>query len=296
VYTILFYLNDEKLSIRKIKTITKNQRFKTHTETVRMDNVQHRKAQNLNPLQKCDIALLLQQSPVATFDQIIRLKGIENSWANWVTDYSGKSSSIRLYAAFPNTSSSIFTTFKIIKPIYLSNNQTKLSPFLNLIQALVTLITNDEINFHWIVYGNDHTFFIPGNLLCFLRSYDHDIPIISGNKLQRGLYKNFPLYFPSGGAGACLSHISIKLFLLSLVLNGNKVMKESITFSTEYCPISLLQNDELILHYKKTSFLCILKQLMNKSLYSNKVSLFAIASLSRLIILCYLIDQNIFIV
>lgn len=80
----------------------------------------------------------------------------------------------------------------------------------------------------WIVIANDHSFFIPSNLYRYLSSLSHQHILYTGNRLQRGAYRGFDLYFASGGAGAAISHVSLKLFLLTLAINRNKYLIDAL--------------------------------------------------------------------
>lgn len=54
----------------------------------------------------------------------------------------------------------------------------------NLIESFISLIFL-ESNLKWLTFANDHTFIIPNNLDHFLRNLASDLPVYSGNKLQR---------------------------------------------------------------------------------------------------------------
>lgn len=136
-------------------------------------------------------AILLQQSPVAIFDQISRLQVIDElSWAKWTDD---STSNVQVFASLPQilngTSSKQHHRFLRIHPIHLTYpaNMTT-NAFYNLVRGiLMILVSNPQTE--WLVLANDHTFMIPTNLQSFLRRFDPSVPFYSGNRLQRGVYK-----------------------------------------------------------------------------------------------------------
>ena len=153
------------------------------------------------------ISIILQPSPVATHEQLNRLKNIDISWAKTLEK-------INLYASMYNNSELSFVN---IQSINLYSDLT--IPFSTLVNSLFEVIVKSP-SVEWIVYGNDHSFFIPQNLYCFLSTLDSSLPMYTGNRLKLE-YLGSTLYFASGGAGSVLSHVSVKLFLIVLLINKN---------------------------------------------------------------------------
>ena len=97
--------------------------------------------------------------------------------------------------------------------------------FHNLVRSYIDILSfsrdlgrSNDISFDWLVFGNDHSFIIPSNLACFLRSLDHEDFIYTGNKLYLN-YRGSSLTFASGGAGAVLSHSCLKLMLITWTIH-----------------------------------------------------------------------------
>lgn len=166
------------------------------------------------------VVLLLQPSPVFPTQQLERLKTIDISWASWIDDFEDHTFSI--IAAGPAFDAKQ-VKFEHMDILSLDAVQDKFTPFKNLIQSFFTIVSTRPLS--WLVYGNDHSFVVPSNLDCFLRTLDPDLPTYSGNKLQRGEFHNFKLNFASGGAGCVVSHVSIKMFVLALCLNKNALVR-----------------------------------------------------------------------
>jgi hypothetical protein len=156
-------------------------------------------------------------------NQLSRLKTIDSGWATWRTI----PTRFAVYAAIPTqlnkeNAANAGILMKRIKPIFLKPvGKGELRPDQNMIKAFVHIIANED-NMKWFVFTNDHSFILPPNLAHFLNSLDSDVPVYSGNVLYRGPHRNFKLYFASGGAGAVLSHVSLKLLLLSWAVSRNK--------------------------------------------------------------------------
>ena len=140
-------------------------------------------------------AILLQRSPVNGMKQLVRLHTIDNGWSRWTHDMN---LNINIYATVPNSTDS--TTFKIIKTLSLIENlqsQANDGPLKYLIQSLISILILEN-DLKWLVIANDHTFIIPSNLNCFLSTLDSELLIYTGNKLIRGLHKEYLLPFASG--------------------------------------------------------------------------------------------------
>jgi hypothetical protein len=95
------------------------------------------------------------------------------------------------------------------------------SPYHNLLKSLLTVASSQgKENVKWVVIGNDHTFMIPQNLAEFLNTLDADALVYTGNELKMQ-YRRRVLSFASGGAGAVMSHVVVKLMLLVWFLTTN---------------------------------------------------------------------------
>lgn len=194
-------------------------------------------------------AILLQPSPVQSQNQVIRLKAIDNGWSSWVSDStSSLFNKVHVIAAISRIFNNLknISKFKNIKTILINPNQSSMSPYINMIEVF-TILSTSKYNYKWLVFGNDHTFMIPQNLACHLSlsSLDHDLPVYSGNKLQRGEYKNSFLYFASGGAGGVISFVGLKLVVISWILTGNPIATNSLLKIKEFMNEHMINS-----HYK----------------------------------------------
>jgi len=178
-----------------------------------------------------DTCIILQQSPVQPQLQSFRLSAIDDGWATW-----GGKCKVQVVAAAANNlllgNLSISTVLKYIHTIFINSSQTPMSPYINMIETF-TILSTSKYNHKWFVFANDHTFMILPNLARHLASLDYDLAIYTGSKLQRGNYKKEFLYFASGGAGAVLSHVSLKLLILSWVLTRNDIVVSTINRISE---------------------------------------------------------------
>jgi hypothetical protein len=231
------------------------------------------------------VAILLQPSPVATKQQLDRLNAIDIGWSNWQQlNYD----TYTLYASVPDSKQLSDVHFNNIKIITLDNNQNQLSAFKNFIDAFF-YISISKSSYKWIVFGNDHTFFIPPNLICFLSNLDEETAIYTGNKLQRGNYMDSNLYFASGGSGAVLSHVSIKYLIISWIIIKNSQITNKLNKFDDItsCILDRKNNDNLITLNSTTGdkFLCSMKNILiyidnienkkiEETLNNNKVSFY----------------------
>eukprot|EP01041_Mallomonas_annulata_P001663 gene1663-3214_t len=174
------------------------------------------------------VAIVLQRSPVYSYDQMKRLHIIDTTWAQWIDDTSAQNHMF-VYAVIPSSvHADNFTTFKHIRHIKLLNSeQFPISPMINFLQTLL-YVTCTPARSDWVVLANDHSFLIPQNLNCFIKSLDADVPVYTGNQLSLS-YLQGTLYFASGGAGAIISHVSIKLFLITLILTKPNLISSLLT-------------------------------------------------------------------
>lgn len=197
------------------------QDFDNRQQIDHMSQTQSQKFPRVVPRVK--VVLLLQPSPVASAQQIDRLKVIDSTWASWRGGLGPDS-----FVIYASGALDLFRTshpFLNINTIPLDSQQDKHSPFKNMLQSFYELITSQS-QMSWLIYGNDHSFFVPTNLYCFLNSLDKDLAIYTGNKLQRGMFNDFKLYFASGGAGCVASHVALKMFMISLALNRNVLLQD----------------------------------------------------------------------
>jgi len=189
------------------------------------------------------VTILLQQSPVDQSSQLLRLLNIDESWARW-TD------GLQIYAALPSDGGDLYKEatekLRVLRPLALWKaeqnvhgaplhpaSSSSASPMRNMIQMLCTLLfthapsttaSATDLDLKWLLIANDHTFIIPPNLQCFASRLDSALPLYSGNKLQRGMYRDVFLDFASGGAGVLVSHVSVKFLLIAWLLTNNNVL------------------------------------------------------------------------
>jgi hypothetical protein len=173
------------------------------------------------------VDLLLQVSPVRAARQISRLAAIDTGYASWTRTPIvqkrkrtglGMRRAVRVIAAVHNTtrvanrnmnSNNIFN-FKNIEIVTTRGN----NPFYKLIDAFVGMMSKDFVS-EWIVMANDHSFFIPMNLIRFLepmKSLSSGM-FYGGNRLALVYHKKL-ISFASGGAGAVFSTVSVKALLV----------------------------------------------------------------------------------
>lgn len=212
------------------------------------------------------VAILLQPSPVDTKQQLVRLETIDNGWGIW-TKQTDKTVQVYASSWLTNNRSKTFNNIKMVK---LSTSSSAID---NIIEFFVTLLLSPTIpHYKWYVYGNDHTFFVPLNLLCYLDQFDYEYSFYSGNKLQRGKYQNVTLQFASGGAGVILTSTSIKLLLFAWTLSQNKYLQPYIipkVNSANDCPlptISTFIDGETVNVYQtgdSNQFLCAIKAVID---------------------------------
>lgn len=179
--------------------------------TVVINPTSHGGLRNDSIHMKLRLALLLQQSPVAPNDQPTRLAAIDTGWAQW----GGNNDKFQLDIHVPKLHLQQFPAFNniIVNPIEGSN------PFEKMIELFFGSMFRGDRVYDWIVFGNDHSFFIPSNLYCFLKPLDAHSIVYSGNRLGIRLGDSF-VNLASGGAGAVLSKTSLLCVLLSwTVLN-----------------------------------------------------------------------------
>ncbi len=193
------------------------------------------------------ISIFLQPSPVRQNDQLKRLYNIDNGWAassSWQDESSRSfhSSAVRVFAAISpeylnGAESSMLSSFKNIYSIRLQPYEkpakaTDLptNAFSNLINVFLSFcIHNRSQSSKWLVYANDHSFFIPANLNRYLQSLDAEHLVYTGNRLAIHL-GNKVLSFASGGAGAVLSHGCVKLMLLLWSALGTQEFYKALLF------------------------------------------------------------------
>lgn len=222
----------------------------------------------LNDYSNNFLAILLQPSPVATIEQLSRLNAIDVGWSNW---QQFKYQKYTIYASITESKQLSNVNFNNIKIIPLDINQNQISALKNLIDSFF-FISISKSSYKWIVFGNDHSFFIPPNLMCFLSNLDEEEAIYSGNKLQRGTYLDSKLYFASGGSGAVLSHVSIKYLIISwIIIKNSQIINKINKFDDISSCILDINNKEDLITLNSTSgdkFLCSMKNLL---IYINKI-------------------------
>lgn len=164
------------------------------------------------------VAILLQQSQVQVHAQFTRLMAIDAGWATWRTS-KDEVNKVEVFAAVPyeliSEKVSQIKNINLLSMLPVSSAPAvEGSPYHQMINSLYRIISDAKhTTTKWIVMANDHTFIIPPNLQRFLNTLDAERLIYSGNEL-RMQYKNRVLSFASGGAGAVMSHVVVKLMLV----------------------------------------------------------------------------------
>jgi hypothetical protein len=229
------------------------------------------------------VVILLQQSPVDQKNRINRLKAIDNSWADWINkNYQFSANEMKIFAVM-NPQEASGNSFKNIQPLFLDElNYIKLSPYKNIINSFLTLMTTVS-NVKFIIYGNDHTFFIPANLLCYLDSLNKEHALYAGNKLNRGDFKGYDLDFASGGAGVIISHVALKMFLFALILNHDDIFDEILQLQS-YCGKKQVLFDTNLTSNNQNE--------MRNENQNSKVQLFSSTNEDMSNSLCYLREWN----
>jgi hypothetical protein len=186
------------------------------------------------------VVVLLQQSQVQQSKQLVRLHNIDVSWALWASK-----GFTEVVAVLPYQIDPTLSKFNIIRSIRMfpidstsKESDNISSPYHNLIKAMFDVISiSDSMKFSsalvatkWLVIGNDHTFVVPGNLRKFLQALDADNLVYSGNQLNME-YRNRVVSFASGGAGAVLSHVLVKLMLSAWLLGTEDSLLLSLLYS-----------------------------------------------------------------
>ena len=212
------------------------------------------------------LAILLQPSPVDTKQQPARLEIIDKGWSTW-TKQSNKS--IQVFASSWLTNNKV-GKYSNINIVPLSTSSSAID---NMIEFFVFLLFSPTIShYKWYVYGNDHTFFVPLNLMCYLDQFESASLFYSGNKLQRGKYRNKNLQFASGGAGVIISSTSMKLLLSAWTLSFNKYLRPYIISKLDaenYCPpptVARFIDGELVKIFQtgdSHQFLCAIKAMLD---------------------------------
>ncbi len=212
------------------------------------------------------LAILLQPSPVDTKQQPARLEVIDNGWSTW-TKQSNKTIQVFASSWLTNNKMGKYNNINIVSLSTIS------SAIDNMLEFFVFLLFSPTIpHYKWYVYGNDHTFFVPLNLMCYLDRFDYASLFYSGNKLQRGKYQNINLQFASGGAGVIISSTSMKLLLFAWALSSNKYLQPYMTSklnTANYCPsptVARFIDGELVKIFQtgdSHQFLCAIKAVLD---------------------------------
>ena len=173
------------------------------------------------PLSSLPVAILLQKSPVDTFDQTRRLHAIDISWAKWSSLSGGECNqyAVSIYASIGSLKSlQKEISFERIQPIYVREDD----PMVRLIDGLLGILSQSQSQ-RWIVLANDHTFVMIPNLLHFLSSLGHSDMVYTGNILGLNTGRG-TLLFASGGGGAVFSALSFKgVLLVWSLLNSDRL-------------------------------------------------------------------------
>jgi hypothetical protein len=167
-----------------------------------------------SPPPEIKIALLLQISPVDHNNRLKRLLSIDQGWSTWKHSLASRTDIFAPQIPFSSHNFRNIQTF----PVKGTN------PFHKMVESFFKILQNQfslrydwiqnqfSLRYDWMLFGNDHTFLIPQNLRCYLKTLDHTKLVYAGNKL-RITFQGKTLYFASGGAGAILSRPA----LLSIV-------------------------------------------------------------------------------
>lgn len=178
----------DKLNNQSIQSIEKNEKSSPSKsplikeEEKNNNNVikKARKVENNKYIKKVlkenFLYILLQPSPVDTKFRLSRLNAIDNGWAQWTDNLSQLHQVVQIYAS---TTDNEISTSKLhnINIVSLDKNSSSASDYL--VQAFSHLVLRENPP-RWLVFANDHTFIVPPNLVCFLKSLDSDLPIYTG--------------------------------------------------------------------------------------------------------------------
>lgn len=178
------------------------------------------------------LAIVLQRSPVYPKEQLRRLINIDMTWSRWMSSALLKESKLLAIISKAVPAFDI-TVLENIQLVGISPEKSS-SPFFNLVRAFLEILF-DKGDYKWILFGNDHTFIIPQNLVSFLSTLDSDILVYTGNKMFRN-----SIFFASGGAGAVTSSVAMKAFLIALVLQRSKYFENAMidTFGDNWRTVS----------------------------------------------------------
>ena len=229
------------------------------------------KYKHADSLEKLEIRVLLQQSPVLQKEQHIRLGTIDGGWAAWDSEEVESDYNIRVYASIFPEDAALYKgryTLRHIQPIRVHadldtsaepntdtgtdteaggvTSKRKGKPIADstmamqrMIESFLWVLTSDtnadddaDGEMHWLVYSNDHAFFIPPNLAFALSSLDPGQVIYTGNLIGMQKTKDLEIEFASGGAGAVLSHAALKCVVLSWVLMQPERIEEALCHLT----------------------------------------------------------------
>lgn len=198
-----------------------------------VENLKNLKMSLVKPVSKRLTYILLQQSPVQTNSQLERLVNIEETWAIWLKSITSCIEETKIIAALPHenflSDKENLKSIGYLKMLPTESNGIEVTAFHQLVQSFWRILNNpshpsDETGkmlngeVQWMVFGNDHTYFLLPNLSQFLHSLSADSLIYTGNELAINFKKEKKLHFASGGAGAVLSHPAVKLQLIVWVL------------------------------------------------------------------------------
>jgi len=190
--------------------------------------LEHGASRRAQPL---TLLILLQPSPVDQSNQVSRLSTIDElSWGQWIARSEKLAGLIAVYAGLPLKSGEPVANYQNIgviplTPVEVVTEIPTQAAYSYMIHQFVSVLRLSTRPFKWFFFANDHTFLVPENLMCFLEGRDSELPVYAGNILQRGIFRNVPLKFASGGAGVVLSHTSLKLLVLTWVLTDNPLLK-----------------------------------------------------------------------
>jgi hypothetical protein len=164
--------------------------------------------------------ILLQQSVVQSTHQLVRLQAIDHGWARWAAELTTAASNFNMQIVAPVDKVNE-SDFSIINAFDISAHKESVvyTPYDRLLRSLLWILcsTAGETGTKWIVMANDHTFLIPLNLQRFLLKLNSDELIYTGNMLGIN-YAKIKLKFASGGAGAVMSHATVKVIAILWLL------------------------------------------------------------------------------
>lgn len=220
------------------------------------------------PAAEIKIVILLQISPVDPNNRLKRLLAIDQGWSTWKHAIASRTDIYAPRIPFSSHQFRNIQTFSV----------KGTNPFQKMVESFFQILQNQfSLRYDWILFGNDHTFLIPQNLRCYLKTLDHTQLIYAGNKL-RITFQGKTLFFASGGAGAILSRPALLLIMSVWTVLHPEMLLEILQrqppslFSEDVIrnlPMDWGQNLTIDLRNEQLQDSQLISQLLNWTLESN---------------------------